>query len=311
LDRLYCNGFTEHPDVSWYADGEWRADRTIGWVSTGNTIQITDELCGMGPVCQPMFDPTNGGSVTRGFAWGIGAGDFWIGSWEEPPFPAKLAHVDASCDVIAEYELIDPDTGLRYQYAGLAMDTANGHLWGNLRNHPAGTPSRFVELNINSGVPVVIQGPMIAPWPEGPSIGHGGLEYNENDCTLIAMRQDPGATPQAGVARIGVFWDRHPAGESGVVFLNECQIFLSAHCTGTTDQANPNHPWGISVVAPPDFTYVIFSEINLGPPYCDVPTPPAISDLSFSSLPVHEGTCNFSAVEPTTWGMGQEQLQVT
>jgi hypothetical protein len=300
LDRLYCNSFTEHPDVSWYADGEW-LNGTIGWVSTGNTIQTTDELCGMGPVCQPLFDPTNGGSVTRGFSWGIGAGDFWVGSWEIAPFPALLAHVDADCNVIAEFELIDPDTGLRYQYSGLATDMAHGHLWGNLRNNPAGTPSRFVELDINGAAPVVIQGPMICPWPEGPSQGHGGLEYNENDCTLIAMRQDPGAAPQAGVARIGVFSDVNPAGVGGVAFLNECQINQAAHCTGTTQQADANHPWGISVVASPDFTYVIFSEINLGAA-CDVPAPPAVSDISFCSLPAYETMCGTIAVEPTTWG---------
>jgi hypothetical protein len=299
-DRLYCNSFTDHPDVSWYGDGEWRPDGTIGWISTGNTIQTTDELCTMGPVCQPLFDPTNGGSVTRGFAWGIGAGDSWVGSWEILPFQAFLAHVDADCNVISEIRLIDPDTGLGYQYAGLAMDTANGHLWGNLRNDPPGTPSRFVELDINGAVPVVIQGPMIAPWPEGGSIGHGGFEYNERDCTLIAMRQQVGGSPLVGTARVGVFSDLNPTGAGGVAFLAECQINLTAHCTGTGDQANPNHPWGLSVVAG-DFLYGIFSEINLDAG-CGVPAPPAVSDISFFSLPAYATECRTTAVEPSTWG---------
>jgi hypothetical protein len=299
LDRLYCNSFTEHPDVSWYADGEWRPDGTIGWVSTGGTIQTTDELCGMGPVCAALVDA----SVTRAFAWGIGAGDQWVGTWEIAGFPpAALIHLDADCNEIARFSILDPDTGLNLQYAGLAVDTAHGHIWGNLRNNPAGTPSRFVELDINGAAPVVIQGPMICPWPEGPSIGAGGLEYNENDCTLIAMRQDPGAAPQAGVARIGVFSDVNPAGVGGVAFLNECQINQTAHCTGTTQQADPNHPWGISVVASPDFTYVIFSEINLDAA-CAVPAAPAVSDISFCSLPGYETLCGeTTAVEPTTWG---------
>jgi hypothetical protein len=300
-DRLYCNSFTEHPDVSWYADGEWRPDGTIGWISTGSTIQTTDELCTMGPVCQPAFDPNNGGSVTRAFAWGIGAGDSWVGSWHFPPNNAKLAHVDAACNVIAEFEILDTDTGLPLQYGGLAMDTANGHLWANLRNNPVGTPSRFIELDINGAGPVILQGPMIAPWPEGPSIGVGGFDYNERDCTLIAMRQDGGNVPNAGTARIAVFKDNLPAGIGGVSFLAECQINLTAHCTGTADQANPNHPWGLAVVGG-DFLYAIFSEINLDPG-CGVPAAPAVSDVSFVSLPGYESICEkTTAVEPTTWG---------
>jgi hypothetical protein len=109
------------------------------------------------------------------------------------------------------------------------------------------------------------------------------------------MRQDTGNTPLEGTARVGVFEDK--GGVGGVTYVSECQIALTAHCTGTADQGNPNHPWGLAVVG--DLLYGFFSEINLDEA-CTVPAPPAVSDLTLFSLPPYSiYSCRDIPVEVT------------
>jgi len=301
-DRLWCTSFAEEPNTSWWADGEWNpVTHNIGWVATSALVAYTGELCELGPVCDPMIN-----KVTRGFSWDPDAAseEYWVSSWHIPPdFIGALTHVDgASCTIIDDFVGFGPDpgTGLPWQFTGLAADYASGTLWAITRNNPAGTVSRFVEIDISTSPPTIIQGPIVVPWPEGPaSSGSAGLEYRASDCTLVVLRQDVGSPPGAGTARVAIFSDDNP----GVSYLGECQINLTAHCTSNNDPTNPNHPWGISVIeADPDFPYAIFSEINLAAG-CAVPAAPAVSDLSFVSLPGYESICEkTTAVEPTTWG---------
>jgi hypothetical protein len=306
-DRLWCTSFAEEPNTSWWADGEWNpalpADANVGWVATSALVTKTGELCELNALCDPMIN-----KVTRGFCWDPDAasGEYWVSSWHIPPdFSGALTHVDdATCTIINDFVGFgpDPDTGLPWQFTGLATDYASGTIWGITRNNPAGTVTRFVELNPTTNPPTVIQGPIVVPWPEGPaSTGAAGLEYRASDCTLVVLRQDVGSPPGAGIARILIFSDNNP----GVSYLGECQISLTAHCTSNNDPTNPNHPWGIAVIeSTPGFEYALFSEINLdaacAPP---TPGPGVVGDLHFVSLPSGVvGECIPTAVEPTTWG---------
>jgi hypothetical protein len=290
-DNLAC---VEHPLAAGFmADGEWNpVTQLVGFVTTGNTVVVTDGLCavqGETAITGPDFP----GPVTRSFAWGNQAGDSWVGSWLVTGFPtAALYHLDGTFTVLNSYIIQDTGTGLEMQISGLAMDHDRGHLWGILRNNPAGTVSRFVEFDVNVDPPVIIQGPLDVPWPGGPSsISSAGLEYNSQDCTLLALRQD---VNNIGATSLVVFQDVDPDGAGGVTLLGECSI-ANTPCVGTGMATN--RPWGIALIEG-GTSYAIFSDLNLAAD-CATPEPPI--DLHFITPPPFSGLCAV-AVNPASWG---------
>jgi hypothetical protein len=182
------------------------------------------------------------------------------------------------------------------QPAGLAMDYATGHLWGQLRNNPTTEVTRFVlwDTNVPDGTPpVLIGGPWDVPYQGGPqAAGSSGLEYYQRDCSLIAMRQD---TENLGLGKIYKFQD---VGIAAPTLLGFCDL-NNTPCTGAGE--SNNKPWGIAVSEDPAFPpgYVVYSDLNVDTG-CANPICP--TDLHIAALPDFPGQCGVTAVEPTTWG---------
>jgi len=290
-DNLHC---IDHTLPSGFiADGEWDpVTQNVGFVTTGNTIVVRDGLCALqGETSITGTDFP--GPVTRSFAWGIQSGDSWVGSWLVSGAPApKIYHLDGTFNVLNSYSFMDTGTGLDMQCSGLAMDPDRGHLWAILRNNPAGTVSRFVELDVNVDPPVILQGPLDVPWPGGPSaISSAGLEYNSLDCTLLAVRQD---VNNVGATALVVFQDVNPAGAGGVALLDECTI-ANTPCTGAG--TGTNRPWGIALIEGQP-SYGIFSDLNLAADCMAIEQP---GDFHFISGPNISGQCALP-VNPSTWG---------
>ena len=288
---IFCG--SDSLDAGFVADGEFDpTNQRTGFVTTNNTIIVIDNLCGSA-VESDITGPDFPGPATRSFAWGLGAGDCWVGSWNVTGSAPKLYHLDASFNTLNAYNFPDPGTGLDMQFSGLALDRDRGHLWGILRNNPAGTNGRFVELDINGASPVVIQGPIDVPWPGGVSaIGSAGLEYNNADCTILALQQD---TNNIGQTFMVAFQDVDPAGTAGGVSrLGECQI-SNTPCVGGGQSTN--RPWGLALVDGPP-AYVIFSDLNVQADCATIDQP---ADFHIVEAPAVTGTCA-APVTPTTWG---------
>jgi hypothetical protein len=288
---VFCGNDTL--DAGFVADGEFDpTGQRSGFVTTANTIVVVDNLCGLASESD-ITGPDFPGPATRSFAWGLGAGDCWVGSWNVTGSAPKLYHLDSSFNTLNAYNFPDPGTGLDMQFSGLALDRDRGHLWGILRNNPAGTFSRFVELDINGAAPVVIQGPIDVPWPGGASaVGSAGLEYDNSNCTILALQQDAN---NVGLTLLVAFQDVDPAGPAGgVSLLGECQI-TNAACTGGGQSTN--RPWGISFVEGPP-AYFIFSDLNLQADCATIDQP---ADFHVVEGPVVSGTCA-APVTPSTWG---------
>jgi hypothetical protein len=293
LDNVHCLDHTLVDDAGFIADGEWDpGSGNVGFVTTNNTIVVITAICGL----QGETNITGTdfpGPVTRGFAWGIQSGDCWVSSWLVGGAPApKLYHLDGTFNVLNSYSFLDTGTGLDMQCSGLAMDRDRGHLWAILRNNPAGTVSRFVEFDVNVDPPVILQGPFDVPWPGGPSaISSAGLDYNNSDCTLLALRQD---VNNVGATSLVMFQDMNPSGLGGASLLGECSI-ANTPCVGAGTTIN--RPWGIALVEG-EPNYVIFSDLNLAANCLDIAQP---GDFQFISPPNLTGQCGV-AVNPTTWG---------
>jgi len=296
-DDVFCSNIPAADSVFFYADGEWDpTSGNCGWISTTETVAFTNNFCGYLNTCTLNGFPFNtNGTIPRSFAFGRN-GDMWIGTWTGAPDPESIAHVDPNCQTIANFVIDDPDIPTNYQISGLALDWQNNHLWGITRNNPAGTLSRFVEWNISSGSPVLIQGPIPVPWNGGPSaVSSAGLDYNQSDCTIVALRQDAN---NLGVTELTVFKDNNPAGVGAPTFLAYCNI-VNAPCTG--GGPGSNRPWGIAVVEDPGIgTYVIYDDLNVDTGCAAVANQPI--DLHIATLPTYTNLCDAVAVEPTTWG---------
>ncbi len=293
-DDIYVSSHTL--PAGYVADGEWNpATNQSGFVASVETIIILDALgqvVSETDITGPSFP---GSGLVRSFAWGLNSNDCWVGSWYSSSGPVlpKLYHLDASFSEIASYSYPDPGTGLDMQFSGLALDAANGHLWAILRNNPAGTFSRFVEFDINVDPPALLQGPIDTPWPGGPSaVSSAGLEYNSQDCTLLALRQD---SNNVGETTLVVFQDVDPQGTtSGVTLLGDCSI-ANTPCVGAGQTTN--RPWGISLVEGPP-NYAIFSDLNLDGSCSAIEQP---ADFHLITPPQFTGIC-LSPVNPSTWG---------
>jgi len=293
---VFCGSYTLTD--GFVADGEFDPiNQRVGFVTTLDTIIILNTTCGTpseSDITGPDFPgPGQVFPAVRSFAWGLGAGDCWVGSWNVTNSTPKLYHLDASFNTLNSYSFPDPATGLNMQFSGLALDRDRGHLWGILRNNPAGTNGRFVELDINVDPPVVLQGPIDVPWPGGVSaIGSAGLEYDNTNCTILALQQDSG---NIGQTFLVAFQDLDPTGTSGGVSrLGECQV-SNTPCVGGGQSTN--RPWGIALVDGPP-AYVIFSDLNV---QADCGTIDQPADFHVVELPVVSGTCA-APVTPSTWG---------
>lgn len=275
------------------ADGEWIPNLpSAGFVTTNNTIVMLDGGCSvLGETA--ILGLGTPSPVTRGFAWGIQGGDSWLGSWLVQGGPApKLYLLDPGFAVLAEYEFQDSGTGLAMQISGLAMDSDRGHLWAILRNNPVGTVSRFVEFDVNVDPPVILQGPIDVPWPGGPSsISSAGLEYNGQDCTLLALRQDANNVGQTSLV---IFQDLNPQGGGGVALVGDCSI-ANQPCTGAG--TGPNRPWGVALVEGVT-SMVIYSDLNVLSDCAMIEQP---ADFHTIGLPPFSGQCAVP-VDPSTWG---------
>jgi hypothetical protein len=297
-DDLFCGNIPAADTTAFYADGEWDpVSGNCGWVSTSETVAFTSSICGWTNTCTLNGFPFNtNGTIPRSFAYGL-SGDYWIGTWTGATDPESITHVSSSCQTIASFVIDDPDTPANYQISGLALDRANNHLWAITRNNPVGTISRFVEFDIASGTPVLIQGPFPVPWNGGPSaVSSAGLEYNNHDCTIVALRQDAN---NVGVTELTVFKDNNPALLGAPTFLAYCNI-VNAPCTGVG--SGSNRPWGIALVEDPNLgDYVIYNDLNLDAGCVAQAIGPPI-DLHIATLPSYQNSCDVVAVEPTTWG---------
>jgi hypothetical protein len=290
--NVYCGSSDTALTDGFVADGEYDpVNQRSGFVTTENTILIVDNLCGVQSESD-IIGADFPGPATRSFAWGIGAGDCWVGSWNVTGSSPKLYHLDATFNTIGTYTFPDAGTGLDMQFSGLAMDRDRGHLWGILRNNPAGTFSRLVELDVNVDPPAVLQGPIDVPWPGGASaVGSAGLEYNNADCTLLALQQDAG---NVGATFLVALQDVNPAGAGGVTLLGECQI-ANTPCTGAGQ--GTNRPWGITLIDGPP-AYAVFSDLNLQGDCASIDQP---ADFHLIEGPAVTGICA-SPVTPSTWG---------
>ena len=297
-DDLFCGDIPAADTTAFYADGEWDpVSGNCGWVSTSETVAFTNSICGYINTCTLNGFPFNtNGTIPRSFAYGL-SGDYWIGTWTGAPDPESINHLSSSCQTIASFVIDDPDIATNYQISGLALDRANNHLWAITRNNPAGTLSRFVEFNIASGTPVVIQGPIPVPWNGGPSaVSSAGLEYNNRDCTIVALRQDAN---NVGVTELTVFKDNNPAGVGAPTLLAYCNV-QNAPCTGVGPGSN--RPWGIALINDPGLgDYVLYNDLNLNAACAAQAVGPPI-DLHILTLPPYENACDVVAVEPSTWG---------
>ena len=288
---IFCSNDTL--DAGFVADGEFDpTGQRSGFVTTNNTIVVVDLLCGVQSETD-IQGPDFPGPATRSFAWGLGAGDCWVGSWNVTGSAPKLYHLDATFNTLNAYNFPDPLTGLDMQFSGLALDRDRGHMWGILRNNPAGTVGRFVELDINVDPPVVLQGPIDVPWPGGVSaIGSAGLEYDNSNCTILALQQD---SNNVGQTFLVSFQDLDPAGTAGGVSrLGECQL-SNTPCVGGGQSTN--RPWGIAFVDGPP-AYVIFSDLNV---QADCGTIDQPADFHVVEGPAVTTSCA-SPVTPSTWG---------
>ena len=288
-----CGLIGPYPNTHWVADGEWHPQLNLtGWCTVDAT---SSSIVFMNPQdCSVLFTCTPAAFTTsyRAFAWGMGGGDMWVSGWNAP---VALFHLDIGCNLIAQF-----DVGI--QIAGLAMDFANGHLWAMQRSPVGGPNSMLFEYDITSGTPILKQGPIPVLWGgTAQGIGSAGLEYDNTNCTIVALRQDSG---NIGVSSIEVFFDLDPPGVGGVLWIANCSITTTAHCSGPGTFIN--HPWGIALNegAPPNHKITI-TDIDLtgGVPTCAIPAAGAGPiDVHYYSVPTSPGFCVTTAVEPSTWG---------
>lgn len=284
-----CGLIGPYPETHWVADGEWHPQLNItGWCTvntpTSTIVFMNPQDCSVLFTCTPAIFTTS----YRAFAWGMGGGDMWVSGWNAP---VALFHLDVACNLIAQF-----DVGI--QIAGLAMDFANGHLWAMQRS-PAGVNSALFEYDITSGTPILKQGPIPVLWG-GTTQGTGsaGLEYDNSNCTIVALRQDSG---NVGRSSIEVFFDLDPPGVGGVLFLANCTITTTAFCTGAGTFIN--HPWGIALneMAPANQKITI-TDIDLLAGCAIPPNGAGPIDVHYYSVPASPGFCATTAVEPSTWG---------
>jgi hypothetical protein len=149
---------------------------------------------------------------------------------------------------------------------------------------------------VASGTPVLIQGPIPVPWNGGPSaVSSAGLEYNNHDCTIVALRQDAN---NLGVTELTVFKDNNPTGLGAPTFLAFCNV-VNTPCTG--GGPGSNRPWGISLVEDPNIgDYLLYDDLNLDAGCAAVVN--QAMDLHVLTLPTYQNQCSVVAVEPSTWG---------
>jgi hypothetical protein len=285
-----CGNVGPDPNTHWIADGEWDpAQDLLGFITvdatTSRIVFMDPNTCTVFFSCTPAFFATS----YRAFAWGINGGDMWVSGWNPP---VALFHIDFACNLIQQF-----DVGV--EIAGLAMDFANGHLWAMRRSPVGGATSALLEYDINSGTPVLIQGPLPVNWGGGgEGIGSAGLEYDNSTCSIVALRQD---SNNVGQSFIEVFADLDPAGAGGIFWLNNCDITTTQHCTGQGTFIN--HPWGLAVKDNAPLTRkVIVTDINLGAA-CAIPAAgEGPVDFHYYPLPTAPPSCATTAVEPATWG---------
>ena len=285
-----CGAVGPYPQTHWIADGEW--EPTLDLLGFCSVDATTSTILFMDPNSCTTFTTCTPGAFTtsyRAFAWGINGGDMWVSGWNPP---VALFHLDFTCNLIAQFDL-------GVEIAGLAMDYANGHLWAMRRSPVGGNTSALLEYDITSGTPVLIQGPLTVNWGgTAPGIGSAGLEYDNSTCSIIALRQD---SDNVGRSFIEVFADLDPTGAGGILWLNNCDITTTQHCTGAGNFIN--HPWGIAVKenAAPN-QKVIITDIDLVAA-CAIPGPGAGPvDLHYYPIPSAIPTCGATAVEASSWG---------
>ncbi len=283
-----CGLLGPHPETHWIADGEWEPTLDLmGFITVDQTssriVIIDPNSCGEVFSLSPAFTTSY-----RGFAWGLQGGDMWVTGWNAP---VLLFHLDPTGGITDQFDL-----GI--EIASLAMDYANGHLWAMQRS-PAGVNSALLEFDVNSGAPVLLQGPITVDWGGStPGGGSAGLEYDNSNCSIVALRQD---SNNVGQSSIEVFWDLDPGGPGGIFWVANCDIVTTLFCTGAGTFIN--HPWGLALNenAAPDRKIVV-TDIDLDPG-CAIPAPGAAPvDLHYYSVPPSVAFCAATAVEPSTWG---------
>jgi hypothetical protein len=141
----------------------------------------------IGTIRLPEYGSVHPQATYHGLAYDDNDGTFWytrayLGAGYPPP-GGGLYHVDGAGDPLGYLEL---DLSI----TGLAFDSVHNHLWGIVK----GDPDMFVEYDVSTGVPELIQGPFPVEW-WSPVITYGaaGLEYDEVENRLVAVNVQAGA----------------------------------------------------------------------------------------------------------------------
>jgi photosystem II stability/assembly factor-like uncharacterized protein len=150
----------------------------------------------------------------------------------------SLYHIDASGDPIGTYPAFYDSI------TGLALDANNSHLWGIIRS----SPDMFVEYDLSSGIPQVIQGPLPVPWSSPVNQSAAGLEYDDEKHLLIAIDRI--------CAGMETFCDLDPEYSPGLEGDDPGVAPASAHALFETPS-----PWGIARL---DFMETVFVAGNPG-----------------------------------------------
>ena len=168
----------------------------------------------------------------------------WVSYWYTVLGQDLLFHIDGSGNPIGSFPAGSDSI------TGLAFDSSNRHLWGIVR----GDPDRFVEYDVSTGVPTLIQGPFPVPWSEaGATRAAAGLDYDRKSNRLIAVN--------TASRTLEYFSDSRPA-YPGPPSLDEPRVCSEAVCDIFP---SPPTPWGVSAIY--DIDKVFIADNTPGGPF--------------------------------------------
>jgi predicted secreted hydrolase len=174
----------------------------------------------------PSYGSAAPSATYHGLAYNDNDGTFWYSrplwpvTWPPCPPQTTLYHIDGSGNELGSF----PVEG--FPIVGLALDADHKHLWCIA----LGEPDMFLEYDVSSGEPVLIQGPFQVPW-SSPDNSAAGLEYHEEQNTLIAI--DKNASYLVYFCDVDRDYPGPPGpGEPGVFPTDSCVLSLT--------------PWGVA-----------------------------------------------------------------
>ena len=231
---------------------DMHASETI-WCPQDPSVQITEwnfglilcydpSICDTVPVDTirlPIYSIVYPQATYYGLAYNENDGTFWYSRPYQPntsppsPYLTTLYHIDGSGNELYSFVVQN------HWITGLAFDADNNHLWCIAQ----GNPDMFLEYDISTGIPLLIQGPFPVPWSSPTASSAAGLDYDNQSNVLIAVNKN--------ALRLERFKDLEPAypgppgpSEPGADFNNSCYI------------NNTPQPWGIAMNAKTQTVFV-------------------------------------------------------